>query len=75
MTIPTSPRRSRSSRNWKNIFLNAVPRPSAPTKKNYNEVSKDFWTAVHNTLSGQGTAEANLKTLNGQLRHLKGSGW
>jgi trehalose/maltose transport system substrate-binding protein len=61
--------------NWKNIFLNAVPRPSAPTKKNYNEVSKDFWTAVHNTLSGQGTAEANLKTLNGQLRHLKGSGW
>ena len=60
---------------WKNIFLNAVPRPSAPTQKNYNEVSKDFWTAVHNTLAGDGTAEANLKTLDGQLKHLKGASW
>ena len=37
---------------WKDIFLNAVPRPSAPTKVAYNEVSSKFWSAVHETLSG-----------------------
>ncbi|MEM7302321.1 MAG: ABC transporter substrate-binding protein [Pseudomonadota bacterium] len=60
---------------WKDIFLNAVPRPSAPTKKDYNEVSKEFWTAVHNTMSGNGTAEQNLAKLEGRLKRLKGSGW
>jgi len=60
---------------WKEVFLNAVPRPSAPTKKKYNEVSKEFWTAVHNTLSGTGTADANLKQLQGRLRRLQGASW
>ena len=60
---------------WKEVFLNAVPRPSAPTQKSYNEVSKEFWSAVHNTLSGNGTAEENLAQLEGRLRRLKGSGW
>lgn len=60
---------------WKDIFLNAVPRPSAPTKNDYNEVSKEFWTAVHNTLSGNGTAEENLQQLERRLKRLKGSGW
>lgn len=60
---------------WKEVFLNAVPRPSAPTQKKYNEVSKEFWTAVHNTLSGSGTAEENLKQLQGRLRRLQGSAW
>jgi trehalose/maltose transport system substrate-binding protein len=60
---------------WKDIFLNAVPRPSAPTKKAYNEVSKEFWTAVHNTLSGNGTAEENLAQLENRLKRLKGAGW
>jgi trehalose/maltose transport system substrate-binding protein len=27
---------------WKNVVLNAVPRPSAPIKDKYNEVSSDF---------------------------------
>ena len=48
---------------WKDIFLNAVPRPSAPTKVAYNEVSSKFWTAVHETLSGNGTAADNLEIL------------
>ena len=60
---------------WKDVFLNAVPRPSAPTKTKYNEVSSDFWTAVHNTLAGQGSAEDNLALLEAQLTQLKGSGW
>ena len=60
---------------WKEIFLNAVPRPSAPTKKDYNEVSKEFWTAVHDSLSGNGETEANFKKLEAKLKRLKGSGW
>ncbi|MFD1255063.1 putative ABC transporter-binding protein precursor [Devosia equisanguinis] len=61
--------------NWKAIFQNAVPRPSAPTKTDYNEVSSMFWSAVHNTLSGNGTAAENLEILEADLTDLKGNGW
>jgi trehalose/maltose transport system substrate-binding protein len=61
--------------NWKDVVLNAVPRPSAPTKGHYNEVSSDFWTAVHNTLAGQGSAQDNLDQLYAKLTQLKGAGW
>jgi len=60
---------------WKSVALNAVPRPSAPTRVKYNEVSSDFWTAVHNTLSGQGSAADNLAQLEDQLTVLKGASW
>ncbi len=60
---------------WKDVFLQAVPRPSAPTKVKYNEVSAKFWSAVHNTLSGDGTAAENLELLELELEELKGSGW
>ena len=60
---------------WKDIFLAAVPRPSAPTKTSYNEVSQEFWTAVHNTMSGNGSAADNLATLERNLKRLRGAGW
>ncbi|MDE2445675.1 MAG: ABC transporter substrate-binding protein [Alphaproteobacteria bacterium] len=60
---------------WKAIFQNAVPRPSAPTKVKYNEVSSLFWSAVHDTLSGNGTSADNLATLEAKLTELKGDGW
>ncbi len=60
---------------WKDVFLNAVPRPSAPTKVKYNEVSSLFWSAVHDTLSGKGTAKENLETLEAKLTELKGDAW
>lgn len=60
---------------WKDVFLNAVPRPSAPTLGKYNEVSAKFWSAVHSTLSGEGTAAENLELLEVELTDLKGSGW
>jgi len=60
---------------WKDIFLNAVPRPSAPTKVAYNEVSSKFWSAVHDTLSGTGTAAENLEILELDLDEMKGGGW
>ncbi len=61
--------------NWKEIFQNAVPRPSAPTKVKYNEVSSLFWSAVHNTLSGNGTGAENLELLEADLTDLKGDAW
>ncbi len=60
---------------WKTVFENATPRPSAPTKAKYNEVSQQFWTAVNKTLAGQGTAAANLEDLERQLRRLKRNAW
>jgi trehalose/maltose transport system substrate-binding protein len=54
---------------------NAVARPSAVTGANYNEVSADFWTAVHNTLAGDGSATDNLELLEAKLGRLKGEGW
>lgn len=60
---------------WKDVFLNAVPRPSAPTLGKYNEVSAKFWSAVHETLSGNGTAAENLELLEADLTELKGEAW
>lgn len=60
---------------WKQVFLQAVPRPSAPTKVKYNEVSAKFWSAVHASLSGNGTVEENLEVLEIELQDLKGSSW
>lgn len=60
---------------WKAVFEQAVPRPSAPTMQKYNEVSAKFWSAVHQTLSGEGTAAENLELLEIDLSDLQGSGW
>jgi trehalose/maltose transport system substrate-binding protein len=60
---------------WKEVFLNAVPRPSAQAKVRYNEVSSQFWTAVHKTISGEGTAADNLAELEVFLTKLKGAAW
>ncbi|KAB0538499.1 ABC transporter substrate-binding protein [Pseudochrobactrum saccharolyticum] len=60
---------------WKPIFETAVARPSAPTKTKYNEVSSLFWSAVHDTLSGNGTAADNLARLEEKLTILKGNAW
>ncbi|MBY3236830.1 ABC transporter substrate-binding protein [Rhizobium laguerreae] len=61
--------------NWKPIFQDAVPRPSATAKIKYNEVSSKFWTSVHNTLSGSGSAAENLELLEADLTTLKGDAW
>ncbi len=60
---------------WKNVFLNAVPRPSAPTLTKYSEVSAKFFNAVHETLAGNGSAADNLAALEADLTDLKGDGW
>jgi trehalose/maltose transport system substrate-binding protein len=60
---------------WKDVFLNSVPRPSAPTMVKYNEASSLFWNAVHDTLSGKGTGAENLEILEAKLTALKGDKW
>lgn len=61
---------------WKAVLENAVPRPSAAVKTKYNEFSSQLWTAVHNTLAGNGTAADNLELLEVQLTRLQGgSSW
>ncbi|AML53337.1 ABC transporter substrate-binding protein [Falsihalocynthiibacter arcticus] len=60
---------------WKPVVDNALPRPSAATLRKYNEVSAAFWTAVHNTMSGDGTAEENLAELEIDLTRLRGPRW
>jgi trehalose/maltose transport system substrate-binding protein len=61
--------------NMKNAFLNAVARPSRGAGIKYNEVSSDFWSAVHDTLSGNGSAADNLEALEAKLTELKGADW
>jgi trehalose/maltose transport system substrate-binding protein len=55
---------------WKDVFLQAVPRPSAPTRTDYNEVSTLFFTAVHSVLSGTTDAATALEELEADLEDL-----
>jgi trehalose/maltose transport system substrate-binding protein len=55
---------------WQEVFLNAVPRPSAPTGQDYNEVSTAFFSTVHSVLSGEEEAAAALEDLEADLEDI-----
>ena len=55
---------------WKDVFLQAVPRPSAPTRQDYNEVSTLFFSAVHSVLSGEESAADAMSELELDLEDL-----
>lgn len=55
---------------WQDVFLNAVPRPSAPAGAAYNEVSTLFFTAVHSVISGEADAADALADLQMDLEDL-----
>jgi trehalose/maltose transport system substrate-binding protein len=58
------------------ILENAVARPSTVTGARYNRVSSEYVRAVHNTLSGRGTAEENLANLERSLQRMsRGGRW
>ena len=58
------------------IFAGAVARPSAVTGRRYNQVSSEFWNAVHDVLSGRRAAPASLIALTSRLRFLsRGEKW
>jgi trehalose/maltose transport system substrate-binding protein len=55
-------------------FVNAVPRPSTVTKANYNQVSNEFWNAVHTVLSGKTDAAGSLAGLEKSLDRMSRGG-
>ena len=55
-------------------FVNAVARPSGVTRGRYNQVSAEFWNAVHNTLSGQAEAAPAFRRLERNLRRVSRDG-
>jgi trehalose/maltose transport system substrate-binding protein len=58
------------------VFAGAVARPSAVVGRRYNQVSNEFWNAVHDVLSGRRSAEASLAALAERLRFLsRGERW
>ncbi len=55
-------------------FVNAVARPSTATGGKYNQVSKEFWDAVHVVLSGQESAADSLAALEKSLTRMSRGG-
>jgi trehalose/maltose transport system substrate-binding protein len=57
-------------------FTNAVARPSRVTGEKYNQVSSEFFNAVHAVLSGKTDAASSLAALEGRLDRLsRGGRW
>lgn len=56
-------------------FVNAVPRPSSIAKGQYNRVSKEFFNAVHQVLSGSRKPEQALTQLERRLKRIRRRGW
>ncbi|HMR34014.1 MAG TPA: ABC transporter substrate-binding protein [Geminicoccaceae bacterium] len=57
-------------------FTSAVARPSRVTGTKYNQVSSEFFNAVHEVLSGKAEPEAALASLEGRLNRLsRGGKW
>jgi trehalose/maltose transport system substrate-binding protein len=57
-------------------FVNAVARPSAVTGVRYNQVSAEFWNAVHVVLSGRSEAGPALGRLERTLERIsRGGRW
>jgi trehalose/maltose transport system substrate-binding protein len=57
-------------------FKSAVPRPSTATKDKYNQVSSEFYNAVHAVLSKKAKAKESLADLKGKLDQMsRGGKW
>ncbi len=57
-------------------FVNAVARPSTVTGAKYNQVSNEFWNAVHGVLSGRAKAQDSLAQLEASLKRMsRGGKW
>ena len=58
------------------VFVNAVARPSRVTGVKYNQVSSEFFNAVHEVLNKQAEAPASLAALEKKLDRLsRGGRW
>jgi len=54
----------------KDVLMHAVPRPSSVTAPKYNDVSRLFFTAVHDVLTKQASAQSSLQDLSNKLKDL-----
>jgi trehalose/maltose transport system substrate-binding protein len=61
--------------NLREVFANAVPRPSGVTGENYNKVSAEFFNTVHQVLSKRAEPAQALSRLDRDLKRIKRSGW
>jgi trehalose/maltose transport system substrate-binding protein len=59
----------------RNVFTNAVARPSTPTATKYNQVSTAFWNGVHDVLTGKANGKTAVANIEKQLTEIKGPGW
>lgn len=55
-------------------FVNAVARPSTVTGSKYNQVSNEFWNAVHGVLSGKTQSKDSLAQLESSLKRMSRGG-
>ncbi|WP_117232923.1 ABC transporter substrate-binding protein [Vibrio maerlii] len=60
---------------YKDIFAAAVARPAAPTKRQYAKVSKAFYNASFDVLTGKSTGEEAVASLEKRLKRVKGKKW
>ena len=57
-------------------FKNAVPRPATATKGKYNQVSTEFWKAVHAVLNKQKSGKESVAALKARLEQVsRGGRW
>jgi trehalose/maltose transport system substrate-binding protein len=57
------------------VFTGAVARPASVTGLKYPEVSRAFWDATHEVLSGTAKGADAVKKLEGKLKQVKRRGW
>ena len=60
---------------FKPVFANATPRPASATKGQFPKVSKTFYNAAYDVLSGRTTGEKAVKDLEAKLKRIKGREW
>ncbi|BAL24983.1 ABC transporter substrate-binding protein [Azoarcus sp. KH32C] len=60
---------------FKDVFANAVPRPSTPTRSQFPKVSKAVFNAGYDVLSGRATGEQAVADLEEKLKRIKGREW
>ena len=54
----------------KDVFLNAVVRPSTPAGRHYNEISAAYYQAVHLVLSGEAEADEALSKAEQKIQEI-----
>jgi trehalose/maltose transport system substrate-binding protein len=56
------------------VYENALPRPSSVTGLKYNQVSYEFWNAIHDVLTGRETPANALASLDTKLQRISRHG-